>query len=67
LGLTSLRLGVNARNPQLVLAKSNKGYTDPEASAAGSGSNATGFSDTGQYPSTRTVGGSINLTFNKIK
>ena len=63
LGLTSLRVGVNARNPFVVLAKGNKGYTDPEASAAGSGSNAAGFSNTGQYPTTRTVGGSINLTF----
>jgi hypothetical protein len=28
----------------------NKGYTDPEASVAGSNSNATGYSNTGQYP-----------------
>ena len=63
LGFTSLRLGVNARNPFVVLAKGNKGYTDPEASVAGSTSNATGYSNTGQYPSTRTIGGSINLTF----
>ena len=63
LGLTSLRVGVNARNPFVVLAKGNKGYTDPEASGAGSASNATGYSNTGQYPTTRTVGGSINLTF----
>jgi TonB-linked SusC/RagA family outer membrane protein len=63
LGLTSLRVGVNARNPFVVLAKGNKGYTDPEASVAGSNSNATGYSNTGQYPATRTIGGSINLTF----
>jgi hypothetical protein len=61
LGLTSLRVGVNARNPFVVLAK--EGYTDPEASVAGSNSNATGYSNTGQYPATRTIGGSINLTF----
>jgi hypothetical protein len=55
---------VNARNPFVVLAKGNKGYTDLEASVAGSNSNATGYSNTGQYPATRTIGGSINLTFN---
>ena len=63
LRLTSLRLGVNARNPFVVLSKENKGYTDPEASTNGSGGNGIGYSNTGQYPSTRTVGGSINLTF----
>jgi TonB-linked SusC/RagA family outer membrane protein len=62
-GLSSLRIGVNARNPFVVLAKGNKGYTDPEASVSGANSNAQGYSDTGQYPTTRTVGGSINLTF----
>lgn len=63
IGLTSLRFGVNARNPFVVLSKENKGYTDPEASINGSGGNGIGYSNTGQYPSTRTVGGSINLTF----
>ena len=63
IGLTSLKFGVNARNPFVVLSKENKGYTDPEASVNGSGGNGIGYSNTGQYPSTRTVGGSINLTF----
>jgi hypothetical protein len=63
IGLTSLKFGVNARNPFVVLSKENKGYTDPEASINGSGGNGIGYSNTGQYPSTRTVGGSINLTF----
>jgi hypothetical protein len=54
---------VNARNPFVVLAKKQRIYW-PEASVAGSNSNATGYSNTGQYPATRTIGGSINLTFN---
>jgi TonB-linked SusC/RagA family outer membrane protein len=63
-GLTSLRFGINARNPFVVLAKSNKGYTDPEASdSSANNGNGQGFSGTGQYPNTRTFGGSINLTF----
>lgn len=63
-GLTSVRLGINARNPFVVLAKSNKGYTDPEASdSSANNGNGQGFSGTGQYPNTRTFGGSINLTF----
>ncbi|OAB27660.1 TonB-linked outer membrane protein, SusC/RagA family [Flavobacterium fryxellicola] len=64
IGLTSLRFGVNARNPFTVLAKSNKGYTDPEASdSTANNGNGLGYSGTGQYPNTRTFGGSINLTF----
>jgi TonB-linked SusC/RagA family outer membrane protein len=64
IGLTSLRFGVNARNPFTVLAKSNKGYTDPEASSStANNGNGIGYSGTGQYPNTRTFGGSINLTF----
>jgi hypothetical protein len=63
LGLTSLRVGVNARNPFVVLAKETKDILT-QKSVAGSNSNATGYSNTGQYPATRTIGGSINLTFN---
>ena len=63
-GLTSLRFGINARNPFVVLAKSNKGYTDPEASdSTANNGNGQGYSGTGQYPNTRTFGGSMNLTF----
>ncbi|HEU4496199.1 MAG TPA: SusC/RagA family TonB-linked outer membrane protein, partial [Flavobacterium sp.] len=76
-GLTSLRIGINARNPFIVLSSENKGYTDPEADntynagvtnsavrALGNTSlNGQGYSGTGQYPSTRTFGCSINLTF----
>lgn len=76
-GLTSLRIGVNARNPFIILPSGNKNYTDPEADntynagvtnsavrAVGNTSlNGQGYSGTGQYPSTRTFGCSINLTF----
>lgn len=76
-GLTAVRIGVNARNPFIVLSSENKGYTDPEADntynasttnssvrAVGNTSlNGQGYSGTGQYPSTRTFGCSLNLTF----
>ncbi len=63
-GLTSLRFGINARNPFVILSKENRGYTDPEASnASANNGNGQGYSQTGQYPTTKTVGGSINLTF----
>ncbi|WP_188049959.1 SusC/RagA family TonB-linked outer membrane protein [Flavobacterium sp. GP15] len=64
MGLTALRFGINARNPFTVLADGNKGYTDPEASdSTANNGNGIGYSGTGQYPNTRTFGGSINLTF----
>jgi TonB-linked SusC/RagA family outer membrane protein len=71
LGLQSFRLGINARNPFVFLADgtflkpknggANNGYFDPEASF--SGGNAQGYANVGQYPTTRTFGASINLTF----
>ena len=60
-GLTSLRLGVNARNPFMVLPKENRNYSDPEQSR--SSGNDTGYAAVGQYPLTRTYGFSVNLTF----
>ena len=69
-GLTSLRVGVNARNPFTVLARENRGYDDPETSLSNgnivglaSGTSNSGASGTNQYPNTRTVGFSLNLTF----
>lgn len=76
-GFSAIRVGVNARNPFIVLAKENKGYTDPEADntynsgvtnsalrASGNTSlNGQGYSGTGQYPSTKTIGFSLNVTF----
>ena len=60
-GLTSLRLGVNARNPFIVLPKENRGYHDPEQSR--SSGNDQGLAVTGQYPATRTFGFSLNASF----
>ncbi|MBE9575175.1 SusC/RagA family TonB-linked outer membrane protein [Flavobacterium proteolyticum] len=70
-GLTSMRFGINARNPFVFLADGsllkakngieNRGYVDPEASITGG--NAQGYSNIGQYPTTRTFGASLNLTF----
>ena len=74
-GIASLTFGVNTRNPFVLLGNpfkgkstfSNKGYTDPEASVATAGSglnsNGIGWSNIGQYPSTKTYGFSVNLTF----
>jgi hypothetical protein len=43
-------------------SKGNKGYADPEASAAGlKKQQCNRIQITGQYPSTRTIGGSINF------
>ncbi|WP_417197335.1 SusC/RagA family TonB-linked outer membrane protein [Bizionia sp.] len=60
-GLSSLRLGVNARNPFTVLPAENRGYADPEIGR--SSGNDQGLSVTGQYPITRTYGMTLNLTF----
>ena len=71
-GLESLRFGVNARNPfvfladgKLIKAKNgaeNHGYSDSEASITTAG-NGQGIANIGQYPTTRTIGFSVNLTF----
>ncbi len=70
-GLESFRIGVNARNPfvfladgKLIKAKNgleNNSYGDPESS--NTTGNAQGLMNIGQYPSTRTLGFSVNLTF----
>lgn len=70
-GLESFRIGINARNPFVFLADGsllkakngyeNRGYLDPEASTTAG--NAQGYTNIGQYPTTRTFGASINLTF----
>lgn len=61
IGFSEFRLGVNARNPFVVLPKENRGYADPEFS--NTSGNAQGLSVTGQYPATRTFGFSVNLSF----
>ncbi|MBP2283184.1 TonB-linked SusC/RagA family outer membrane protein [Flavobacterium sp. CG_23.5] len=65
-GLTSFKFGVNARDPFIFFINNgngikNQGYTDPEAS--NTTGNGLGISNVGQYPTTKTYGASINLTF----
>lgn len=70
-GLESFRIGINARNPFVFLADGsllkakngleNRGYADPEAS--NTTGNAQGIINTDRYPTSRTLGFSINLTF----
>ncbi len=60
-GMTALRVGVNARNPFMVLPKENRDYSDPEQSRTTG--NDQGLAAVGQYPLTRTFGFSVNLTF----
>jgi TonB-linked SusC/RagA family outer membrane protein len=70
-GIDSFRIGVNARNPfvfladgKLIKAKNgneNHGYGDPEAS--NTTGNAQGIMNIGQYPTTKTFGFTMNLTF----
>ena len=75
-GISSLTIGVNAKNVLMFLPKANKYYSDPEASNApgnitGNGltspgvtsSNAQGVANIGQYPFTRSFGFALNLTF----
>jgi len=79
LRIQSFKFSVNARNPFVILSKENKGYTDPESdnvydasntnsaqratTASNTARNGQGFSQTGQYPSTKTFGFSINVGF----
>jgi TonB-linked SusC/RagA family outer membrane protein len=77
LGIENFKVGVNARNPFVFLGNpfkgkssySNKGYTDPEASfidepnSRNNYGNAMGLSDIGKYPTTKTYGFTVNVTF----
>lgn len=71
-GIESFRIGVNARNPFVFLADgklikprgglaANNSYGDPEA--ANTSGNAQGIMNIGQYPTTKTIGVTLNLTF----
>lgn len=59
--VNSLAVGVYARNPFFIYAKDNRNYNDPET--ANTNGNAGGFAVTGQYPSMRTFGFNLNVTF----
>lgn len=65
--LSSLTVGLNARNVFMILPKENRNYTDPEftaitASNVGSGNNV-GLSSSNIAPPTRSYGFNINITF----
>jgi len=76
-GLSALKFSLNARNPFVLFAKDNNYYSDPEASSqynasaenasrratGNTSANGIGFSQIGQYPSSRTYGFSVNVTF----
>ncbi len=66
-GISSFKFGVNARNPFIIFihnsdkyGRKNMGYTDPEASYS---NGLPGYSNVGQYPTTKTYGFSLNVTF----
>ncbi|MND84062.1 TonB dependent receptor [compost metagenome] len=65
--LSSLSIGLNARNVFMILPKENRNYTDPEfteltAGSAGRGNNV-GLSSANIAPPTRSYGFNINITF----
>jgi len=70
-GITAATFGVNARNPFVFLADgkllkpknglANNGYGDPEANY--SNGNSQGIMNVGQYPTTRSIGFSVNISF----
>lgn len=59
--LTGASIGVYARNPIAIYAKNNRNYADPETSSTSG--NAQGIALTGQYPTVRSFGMNIKLTF----
>ncbi len=59
--VNSLTVGVYARNPWAIYAKSNRNYADPET--ATTSGNAAGLASTGQYPTIRNFGFNLNVTF----
>lgn len=65
-GISTFKISANTRNPFTFFidgghGMKNKGYTDPEASFTTG--NGQGLSNVGQYPSTKTYGLSVNVTF----
>jgi hypothetical protein len=60
--ITGLRISATARNPFTVLPSENRGYNDPESGfSSGNAQGVTTQDD--NYPSTRTFGLGLNLTF----
>lgn len=65
-GVSAVKFSLYARNPFIFFidhngkyGKKNQGYTDPEASTS---STVPGYSDVGQYPTTKSYGFSLNVT-----
>lgn len=59
--VNSLTLSLYARNPIIIYSKENRNFADPET--ASSNDNASGIALTTQYPTLRTFGFKINVTF----
>lgn len=59
--VNSLSVGLFARNPFFVYAKENRNYADPES--AYSSGNGAGIAITGQYPSQRSFGVNLKVSF----
>jgi len=60
--MKAITVGVQARNPFMILPKENRNYNDPETSNTTNISGA-GLAAIGQYPVTRTFGFKLNATF----
>ncbi|WP_250432965.1 SusC/RagA family TonB-linked outer membrane protein [Hanstruepera flava] len=59
--ISNVIVGVNARNPFIVLPKENRSYNDPETS--NTTGNGQGLAAINQYPTTRSLGFNLNITF----
>lgn len=59
--ISNVVVGLNARNPFTVLPKENRSYNDPETS--NTTGNGQGLAAINQYPTTRSLGFSLNVTF----
>ncbi len=59
--LSNVVVGVNARNPFTVLPAENRNYNDPETS--NTTGNGQGLAAINQYPTTRSLGFNLNVTF----
>ncbi|KPE51923.1 SusC/RagA family TonB-linked outer membrane protein [Chryseobacterium indologenes] len=59
--VNTITVGVYARNPFAIYAKSNRNYADPET--ATTNGNGAGIASTGQYPTIRNFGFNLNVTF----
>ncbi|MDT0295528.1 SusC/RagA family TonB-linked outer membrane protein [Mesonia ostreae] len=60
--LTGVSISAVARNLFILFPEENRGYNDPETNFS-NGSNAIGIASLDQYPTTRSFGFGINLTF----